>query len=190
MNLNWLDFVIILSVGFSTAEGIAKGFARVGLGLAAAILGVVLGIWFYGTAGYFFLPYVSHSGIANFIGFSIIFVGCIIAGALLGNGLARLFKWAGLGWVDRILGCIFGTLRGLIACIALVLILIAFSPNPPPRSVERSHWAPYLVGAANVFAEMAPRELRDAFFESYNELKKVWDQAIPKKALRLPETEV
>ncbi len=190
MTLNWLDIVIVALVGVSTIEGIAKGFARVGVGLAAAVAGVVLGIWFYGAVGYYFLPYVSSRGIANFIGFLIIFTGCLLAGALAGKLLAVLFKWAGLSWMDRILGAGFGFVRGLLGAIALVLILMAFSPKPPPESVAESRYAPYLIGAAGVIVEFAPREVRDGFLESYGKLKELWDKAVPDERLRLPETEI
>lgn len=190
MNLNWLDFVIILILGFSVAEGIAKGFARVGIGLAAAIVGLLLGIWFYGFAGHYLIPYVSSKGVANFIGFWVVFLACLTAGGLLGMGLSALFKWAGLGWMDRTLGSIFGFARGLVGAIAIVLVLVAFTPDSPPEAVARSHWAPYLIGASNVLAEIAPRELKDSFLESYEQLKETWNEHVPKPKLRLPEAEI
>ncbi len=187
MTLNWLDILLIVLVGGSAAAGLVKGFARVGVGFAATIAGLLLGIWFYGTAGYYLLPYLSSRGLANFIGFWIVFLGCMIAGGVLGKGLGKLFRWAGLGWMDRLLGALFGLLRGLVVAIALVLALIAFSPKPPPVSVVHSQWAPYLVGAADMLAELAPRELRDAFYSSYDKVKEVWSQAL-RKSKELPET--
>lgn len=190
MQLNWLDYALIVLVGLSTAEGIARGFARVGIGLAAAILGVVLGIWFYGTAGGVFAPYVSSRNIANLIGFVLVFLVCVVVGGLLAKGLAWLFRWAGLSWMDRTLGALFGFVRGVVAAIAVVLVLVAFTPKPPPRSVAESRYAPYLVGAAAVLTEIAPRELRDGFIASYNQIKDLWRKAVPKQTVRLPETEL
>ena len=190
MTLNWLDIVLIVIVAASTAEGVAKGFARVGIGFAAALLGVILSIWFYGSAAYYLRPYVSHDGVANFIGFCIVFTGVVLAGGLIGEALARLFKWAGLSWMDRLLGSAFGVLRGLVAAVALVLILVAFTPQGAPKSVQHSHWAPYLLGAANVVAEFAPRQLKDDFFASYEKLKQLWNEHAPARALELPEAEI
>ncbi len=190
MTLNWLDIAIVAIMGVSVIEGIARGFARVGVGLAAAVAGVILGIWFYGAIGYYFLPYVSSKGIANFIGFLIVFAGCLVVGAVLGKLLGALFKWAGLTWMDRILGALFGFVRGLVGAIALVLILTAFSPKPPPASVAESRYAPYLIGAAGVIVEFAPREVREGFLESYEKLKEIWDKAVPDERLRLPETQI
>ncbi len=201
MNWNWLDFVLIAIVAASVAEGAIRGFARAGIGLAAAVFGVLFGIWFYGSIAYYLLPYVSSKAIANFIGFLAVFIGFLAGGVLLGRLLALLFKWAGLTWADRSLGVLFGRLlallfkwagltwadrslgvlfgfvRALVIGVALVLVLVAFSPKPPPRSVVNSHFAPYLIGAAYVCAEIAPKELKDGFLASHEKVKALWAQA-------------
>ena len=37
----------------------------------------------------------------------------LIVGAIVGRILAKFFKWAGLSWLDRLLGGAFGVVRGL-----------------------------------------------------------------------------
>jgi membrane protein required for colicin V production len=190
VGLNWLDFVIIILIGLSVVEGVTKGFARTGVGLAAAILGGILGIWFYGTVAYYILPHVTSPGLANILGFLVVFCGCLAVGVAVGAVLATLLEKVGLSFFDRVFGAALGVVRGGITAIVLVMILVAFTPNPPPRSVENSRWAPYLIGASNVLAEFAPRELKDAFFESYDKVREAWNRHVPQKKMRLPETEI
>lgn len=178
--MNWLDFVLILILVISAVGGIAKGFARLVIGLLAAVAGFLCGLWFYGLAGGFLLPYVSHKGIANFIGFLLIFLGVVLLGALIGKLLGLLLKWAGLSWLNRIMGGVFGLLRGLVFAIALVLALLAFSPKPPPRSVVESRLAPYVIDAAHLCANLAPREVRDGAMQSYEKVKEAWAEMIRK----------
>jgi membrane protein required for colicin V production len=178
--VNWLDFVLLLILGISVAGGIAKGFAKLVIGFVAAIAGFLCGLWFYGAAGAFLLPYVSHKGIANFIGFLLIFLGVVLVGALIGKLLGLLLKWAGLSWLDRLLGAVFGLLRGFVFAIALVLALLAFSPNPPPRSVVGSRIAPYVIDAADLCAHLAPREVREGAKQSYEKVKQAWEEMIQK----------
>ena len=45
MTLNWLDIVLIIICGGAVVAGFAKGFARVGIGFAATITGLLLGIF-------------------------------------------------------------------------------------------------------------------------------------------------
>jgi len=186
---NWLDYLLASVVVASAVAGFLKGFARTGIALAAALTGLICGIWFYGAAGAFLHPYVSSPAIANFIGFWIVFGLCVLAGALLGRVLAAVLRWAGLSWFDRLAGTAFGLLRGLIIAVALVLLLLAFPLKPPPRAVVESRWAPYLVGAARACASLAPRELHDAFQSSYEKAREVWKQALD-KPVPLPKSEI
>ncbi len=174
---NWLDFVLIIIMVASVASGLARGFARIIVGTAAALLAILLAIWFYGAAGGFLSSYVSHPSIANLIGFLIVFGGVLILGAVAGKALALMFKWVGLGWLDRVLGGALGLVRGLLFAMAVILMLMAFAKEPPPRSVAESAIAPYLVEASGVLAMIAPRELREGFDRSYEKVRDFWRKA-------------
>lgn len=176
--MNWLDIVLLILVAASTAGGLLKGFTRLVIGLAAALIGLFCALWFYGAAGSLLEPYVSHKAIASFIGFLLVFTGTILAGAVLGKLLGLLLKWAGLSWLDRLAGGAFGLIRGAVIGIALVLALMAFSPKPPPRAVVRSRLAPYFIDAAHICAALAPREVREAVEESYSKIRDAWDQLL------------
>jgi len=176
--LNWLDVVLVAILSLSVVGGGVKGFARLVVGLAAAILGLLLGMWFYGTTGGWLLPYVSYPGLANFLGFLLILITVIAAGGILGMILSKLLKWAGLSWVDRILGAVFGLARGAVFAVALVLALMAFARHPPPQSVLHSRLAPYLIGAANACAQVAPHEVRQGVRQSYEKAREIWDSVV------------
>ena len=178
--MNWLDVVLTAIVVLSAAAGLIKGLARTLVGLAACVIGLLCGLWFYGPAGAFLIPYVSSRGIANFIGFFLVFFGTMILGGLLGRVLALLFKWAGLGWLDRLLGAAFGLARGALIAAVIVMALLAFSPAPPPRLVVHSRVAPYVMDAARLMAAAAPREVRDGVRRGYEKVKQVWSDTLKK----------
>ncbi len=179
--MNWLDIALVAILGLSVVGGFVKGSARLVVGTAAAILGLLCGLWFGGTAGVFLVPYVSHQGIANFLGFLLVLFGVLILGALLGKLLSVMLKWVGLSWLDRLLGAVFGLLRGLVFAIALVLALMAFSRQPPPSSVVQSRLAPYVIDAARLCAQLAPRQVKDAVRDSYEKIRKTWAEAAGKQ---------
>lgn len=190
--MNWLDIVLLLILAVSIAGGIAKGFARLMIGLIAAVAGFLLALWFYGVAGGWLLPYVSYPGLANFIGFVLILVAALVVGGLAGALLSKLLKWAGLSWADRTLGGMFGAARGLVFAVALVLALMAFTRHPPPRAVVQSRLAPYVIGVANASAQIAPHEVREAVEESYARAREVWDEMLhnARKPAKKPGTSV
>jgi membrane protein required for colicin V production len=179
--LNWLDIALLAILGLSVVGGFVKGSARLVVGIVAAIMGLLCALWFGSATGAFLLPYVSYKGIANFIGFMLVLLGVMILGALLGKLLSVMLKWAGLSWLDRFLGAVFGLLRGLVFAIALVLALMAFSPRPPPRAVVQSRLAPYVIEAARLCAYLAPRQVKDAVRDSCEKVRKTWAEAAGKR---------
>lgn len=186
--MNWLDIVLLIVLVGSVVTSFSTGLAREVVGLVSMVAALVLAIWFYGSAGSILLPYVSSPGIAHFCGFLIVFVGVLVAGALIGRVLGRMMKAAGLSFVDRLLGAGFGVVRGLLISIAFVLALLAFTPGKsPPTAVVHSRVAPYVIDAARVCAAIAPRELKDGFRKSYEQVKSIWGSALKKGIRELPD---
>jgi membrane protein required for colicin V production len=174
--VSWIDILLVVVVGFSVLSGFSAGFARVGVGFIATIFGIFLGFWCYGIAAAYVLDYVSSRAVANLIGFFAIFIGVCLIGAVIGQLLARLFKWIGLSWLDRLLGAGFGFLRGVVVAVAMVTVLLAFAPSPPPRSVVDSKLMPYMLEASNILAILTPRELKDAFRDTKDKVKRTWSE--------------
>jgi membrane protein required for colicin V production len=170
-------------------SGFSSGMARVIVGMGTTILAIILGVWFYGSMAGAFQEYVSSRAIANILGFFVVFVAVMLAGALLAALLAKLFKWVGLGWLDRLLGGALGLVRGILISVVLIMVMIAFTPNPPPRAVVNSRFAPYVVGAASVLTSITPHELKDGFRENYERVKKAWNETFETGAKKPPTSQ-
>lgn len=178
--MNWLDAVLLILLLGSAVSAFRKGFSRELVGLGAAIVGLVLGTWFYGTAGSYLLDFVSSRLLANFIGFVLVFGSVLLAGSLIGRILNYFVKAVGLSIFDRLLGAGFGLLRGTLLAIALVMAMMAFSSSGAPRAVVHSRLAPYVLDAAGVCASMAPFELKQGFRSSYKQAKAAWGGTVGK----------
>jgi membrane protein required for colicin V production len=187
--MNWLDIVLVILLFLSTVSAAQKGFSREVIGIAAAIIGLFCGIWFYGLAGSFLLPYVSSPQVANFIGFLLVFTACVILGTIVSAVIRRFMKTVGLSWFDRLLGAAFGLVRGTLMGLAVITALVAFAPavaaDSAPKAVAESRIAPYVIAGANFLVAIAPRELKDGFQIHYAQLKSFWEQnkktALPKR---------
>lgn len=180
MNFNWLDFVLIFFLVIFVIEGFAQGFSRLIIGLVATVLAILFAAWTYGVAGSFFEPYVSSKAISNVIGFILVFAAVQILGALLAWGVAKLFKWTGLTWIDRILGGLFGAVKAALIGIAFVMLLTAFPMRQMPEAVAASEFAPYAVEGAQVLSNVAPREFKAAFQATYDRLQAFWAENGPR----------
>lgn len=176
--MSWLDVLVFVIVAFSVLAGFNGGIARVGVGFAATILGILFGFWFYGIAGAHVADYVSSRAVANLIGFLFVFGLFVLAGAIVGRILAKLFKWVGLSWLDRMLGAAFGFLRGAVIAVALVTVILAFAPTPPPPSIVQSKTLPYVIDTSSVLSSVTPHEVKDAFRETKEKVKKMWSDRV------------
>lgn len=177
--MNLFDLLLVVIVGYSVISGFMAGFARVGIGFAATILGILFGLWFYRMPGAILQEYLQSPTAANVLGFFIVFIVFVIAGSVTATVLARLFKWVGLSWLDRLLGAGAGFVRGVIFAVAVVTVVTAFAPNPPPQVIVNSKIMPYATAAGNVFAAIAPRQLKDGYHQSLAKLNDVWDRVKP-----------
>lgn len=181
--MSWLDILVVAIVGYSALTGFNGGIARVGIGFVATVLGILFGFWFYGVAGSHVADYVSSRGIANLLGFLLVFGAFVLAGAIVGRILAKLFKWVGLSWLDRLLGAAFGVLRGAVIAVALVTVILAFAPTPPPQSIVQSKTLPYVIDTSSVLSSVTPHEVKDAFRETRERVKKMWAERVSHKTV-------
>jgi membrane protein required for colicin V production len=175
-----LDVLLVLIVGTSIFTGFVAGFARVGIGFCAAVAGVVFGFWFYSSPAGWFHKYIHSPAVSNVLGFLVVFWAVLLLGALTSKAVATIFKWTGLTWVDRLLGGVFGLVRGAVIGVGFVAVLLAFAPKPLPYWMVNSKLLPYAVDASNLFASLAPADLKDAFSEGMQELRKDWDEQLRK----------
>ena len=113
---------------------------------------------------------MSSRELAKLLGFLIVFGVFLVAGAIAGRTLAKLFRLIGLAWLDRLLGAVFGFVRAMIVVSVLVTVTVAFRP----QSIEESKTLPYVIGASNALAAITPKEVKDKFHEAYEKLKKLW----------------
>jgi len=184
-----LDIVLIAIVGGSVVFGFMAGFARAGIGLLAAITGVIFGFWFYSIPAGWIHKFVSSVAFSNLAGFLVVFFACTVLGGLIGNLLSKLLKWTGLSWLDRIMGAGFGLVRGGLAAVAFVSVLMAFTPRPVPAWMTGSVLLPYAIDGSNTIAALAPRALKDPVRESIREVRQAWDEELRKTHLRQEKRE-
>lgn len=173
--MNWLDILLLVILAWCVFSSFRKGLTREIIGLASVVLALLLGIWFYGSAGALVAPYVSSRSVANLAGFLMVFAAVMLAGALVNRILGKFLQVTGLSIVDHALGAGFGLARGALIAVALMMGIMAFSPEGrPPSAVVNSRLAPYVASASRVFASLAPHELREGFRRTYGEVKSAW----------------
>jgi membrane protein required for colicin V production len=176
LSAQWTYFDVLFAgiVAVSTLLALLKGLVRELVSLAALIAGFLLAVFFYPVPAARLIDLFRTEAIANLAGFLLIFLGTLLAGALVSFALNRFLKAAALKGADRFLGSIFGFVRGWAICSILVLALIAF----PVREniLARSVLAPYLLGGASAAVRLTPRSLKDKFHAHYRKVLEAWNR--------------
>jgi membrane protein required for colicin V production len=112
--LSLADFLIIFITLVSTAVGFWRGFMREAVSLAFW----VAGIWLAWKFGPMVEPHLggllAEHQVRPWIGRLVVLVLVILAGVVVGFILQYFMRSAGLGFVDRAIGIMFGFARGLV----------------------------------------------------------------------------
>lgn len=119
--MTWADVVILLILLSSTLVGLLRGFVRE----AASVAFWIIGIW----AAWRFEPLVEpHLGgllaepqVAPWVGRLAILTAALVVGWLVGLLLDHFLSSAGLRPVDRMIGVVFGVVRGVVLVGLLVI---------------------------------------------------------------------
>ena len=120
--VHWIvDGTIGLLIFLSLVVGVVRGFVREALSLGSWVLAVWIA-YRYGAAVAGWLDTMIHNpGLSSILASVAVFVGALIVFSLISNLASHLFKKAGLGFIDRSLGALFGAFRG-VAILAVLLV--------------------------------------------------------------------
>ncbi len=123
------DYVVLAIVGLSVLLSIMRGFVREILALASWFIAFIVAR-LYATDLIPLLPEaIPNDALKMLAAFLIVFLTTLLLCSLLAIALSQLFKKAGLGFVDRGLGAVFGALRGLLV-VCLLVLLAGFTALP------------------------------------------------------------
>jgi membrane protein required for colicin V production len=156
--MSWLDYSFIGVVVFSALLGGWRGLAYEVISLMGWIAAYVVARLFSDQL----LPFVPIEAGADSLrfamAFGILFIGTLMATALLAAGMSRLIKSVGLGWLNGLLGSMFGVVRGGLIVLSLTLAvgMTDFSRNSSWRDAKLT---PYLQTAAVSVSGLLPENM-------------------------------
>jgi membrane protein required for colicin V production len=156
--MNPLDWILGIILVYSGVRAAMRGFIAESFTLAGVVCGFLFACWFYRQAAESLAGLISTPAIAQLAAFLLILAATMVAASLLGKLIRRTVKAVGLGFFDRLLGAIFGLLRGTLLGISLLLPITAFLPTA--TWVQQSALAPYFLRAAHAVSFLMPADLR------------------------------
>lgn len=152
------DLVMGIVIVVSAVFGLMRGLVREVLSLVIWGAALLLGIAFADSVAAM-LGLDLSAGLQTAIGFAIVFVAILVAGALAQRFFGGLVESTGLTGTDRTLGLVFGTVRGgAVVLVALILLR--------PFAESRDWWAESLIAPPLLSFENEVIELFDLMMDA------------------------
>ena len=167
--MNPLDWLLGLLLLYSIIRAAIRGFFREAFALGGLILGFLLACWTYRAAATHLTGLITSPQLAQFAAFLLILVGVMLLATLAGKLLRSAASAIGLGFFDRLLGALFGLLRGCILGTALLMALTAFLPPAPWLSTSRL--APFFLRASHAVFFVMPSDLKSRLHDGAQRIK-------------------
>jgi membrane protein required for colicin V production len=121
-----VDIIILSIIAISCLIGGLRGLIKEALSLVSWVIAITIAGMFSSELADMMTGLIENASIRRVAAFAILFVATIFTGTLITKLITKLTTAVGLRGIDRILGAIFGVLRGTIIVSIIVLITAPF----------------------------------------------------------------
>ena len=152
-----LDWICIAVLAISLLVGAWRGVVVEVVSVASWLAAFVLAQWFAPDAAAR-LPMAGAAEPVRYVaGFVLVFVATLFAGALIGFVVSKLLSAVGLGAINRLLGALFGVLRGVLLIFAATVV-VGMTPWKSLPTWQESVGARWATAALGVLKPVLPQE--------------------------------
>jgi membrane protein required for colicin V production len=155
--MNWADYCIVIALVLSVLMGLWRGFIGEVIALACWVLAFWVA-WTFGAQLAAQFTSITLPSARLLLGYAICFIGVLIAGALIGFLMRKLVATSGLSGSDRMLGMVFGLVRGL-AIVTIAVLILKFTPLPQDPWWKESKLLPTFENGAVWLTTKLPPEV-------------------------------
>ena len=127
--MEYADYVVVGIIAVSILVGVLRGFVKEAFSLAVWIAAFLVAFQYSGALALQLESHIELPSARTALAFTGLFLAVLLVGGLLTFLVGKLVEKTGLSGSDRLLGGVFGGIRGLI--LVLVLMLVAgLTPVP------------------------------------------------------------
>ena len=122
--MSWLDILILLPLLIGLIRGLMKGLIVEIASIVAIVLGFLGAKYWSGIfASWLVLQFQWDATACSVIAYAVLFAGIALALHIFARMLSKFFQKIALGWLNRLLGGIFGAAKWGIVIMTIVLCL-------------------------------------------------------------------
>ena len=153
-----IDIVIIVAVTLSVIIGIVRGFVKEAISIAALLVAIWAALYFGPSVGQVSESWIASKELQMWFGRILVFAIILSIGGLLGWGVSKLVRMSVLSGMDRLLGSLFGAVRGVLL-LAVFIIGGQFAGFDNDEWWLNSRLIPHVEVVAEWIKVMAPQGL-------------------------------
>jgi len=125
--MNGADIVLSGVITLSAAIGLVRGLVRELLSLVVWIVAFIVALAYAPSLAPSLSGVASEPTVRHVVAVVILFVAALVLGSLVQWALHKLIETTGLSGTDRLLGLVFGALRGVVLCVVALVALGPFA---------------------------------------------------------------
>jgi membrane protein required for colicin V production len=151
-----IDIIIAVALVGSIIVGFVRGFVKEAFSIATLLIAIWASLYFGPAVGELSESWLSSTELQTWFGRILVFAIILSVGGLLGWGISKLIRLSVLSGVDRLLGSLFGALRGIVF-VALFVIGGQFAGFDNDDWWLKSKLLPHFEVVADWIKVMAPK---------------------------------
>ncbi len=156
--MTWIDYAVLAIIGVSVLLSFIHGFVRELLSLASWVSAFLVAQYFASQVAALLPAAVPNESLRLLAGFLAVFLIVLLAATLLAIAISSLIKRAGLGAADRLLGAVFGLVRG-VAVVMVIVLLAGLTALPTTPAWRQAMTSAPLEALANTVKVWLPSDL-------------------------------
>ncbi len=173
--MNFLDIGILIIIALTTIRGFFKGLIQEAAGLLATIFSFYLASYYYKDLALKAARFLSnHHILLEIFCFILIFLVSLLLFHFLAMMVRGAIRLVLLGWLDRILGGLFGLIKGAVIIFFLVTILTVFQPKSAVL-VKGSRFFPPILSFTGKITLLIPHKIQGDFLNKKRQLQDYWE---------------
>lgn len=141
---NGFDWFVVVLLSLSMLISLWRGFSREALSLVAWVVAFVAANLFASDVSTLLAGLIENVTGRYIVAWSLVFVAVLLLCGLLAKLFARAVRASGLGLLDRLLGTVFGFLRGVLIVLAMVFVLRDLVPPQNQQGLYESALMPHI----------------------------------------------